>query len=234
LTSTVSDLFTDFISLIYPRYCLACRDGLVKGEEIVCTRCILELPRTGYHLEQENPVYKRLFGRLPIKYGVAFLIFQKGGHVQQLLHEFKYNNHPEIGRVIGRVYGDELQKCGFSDEFDNILPIPLHPVKQRRRGYNQSEEFAKGLSESLKVPVLPDQVKRITVTETQTRKSKLRRWENVREVFSIDAKEAIHNKRILLVDDVITTGATLEACGQILLDAGCSQLSVAGMAYAHE
>ncbi len=234
MTSTVSDLFTDFISLIYPRYCFACRDGLVKGEEIVCTRCILELPRTGYHLEQENPVYNRLFGRLPIKYGFAFLIFQKGGHVQQLLHEFKYTNHPEIGRVIGRVYGDELQKSGFSDEFDYILPIPLHPVKQRRRGYNQSEEFAIGLSESLCVPVLSDQVKRITVTETQTRKSKLSRWENVKEVFTVVSQEALMTQRILLVDDVITTGATLEACGQVVLDAGCSQLSVAGMAYAHE
>lgn len=211
---------------------MACRDGLVKGEEIVCTRCILELPRTGYHLEQENPVYKRLYGRLPIRFGLAFLIFQKGGRVQQLLHEFKYNNHPEIGRVIGRVYGDELKKCGFSEEFDQILPIPLHPVKQRRRGYNQSEEFAKGLSESLKVPVISNHLKRISLTETQTRKSKLRRWENVKEVFSVVDKKSINNQRILLVDDVITTGATLEACGRVLLDAGCSQLSVAGMAYA--
>lgn len=213
---------------------MACRDGLVKGEELICSRCILELPRTNYHREQENPVFNRLYGRLPIQFGFAFLLFKKGGKVQNLLHELKYNNHPEIGRVLGRVYGDELQQYGYSSKFDSIIPIPLHSVKHRRRGYNQSEAFARGLSESLNCIVQADIVQRISITETQTRKTKLKRWENVKDVFQVINSKDIVGKRILLVDDVITTGATVEACGKVLLDSGSSQLSIGGIAYTHE
>ena len=234
MKSTVSEIFRDFISLIYPRYCLGCQDGLVKGEDILCTKCIHDLPRTNYHLDHENPIYKRLFGRIPIQFALAFLLFKKGGKVQHLLHELKYNNHPEVGRIIGRVFGEELHKNGLNSHFDVVFPIPLHPTKHRRRGYNQSEEFAKGLVQGLGLHLVSDAVTRSTKTETQTRKSKLKRWENVKEVFRVVNPKAIDRKRILLVDDVITTGATLEACGQVLIDSGCSQLSVAGMAYAEE
>ena len=234
MPSTVADIFKDFVTLIYPRYCLACQDGLIKGEDIICTRCIHDLPRTGYHLEKENPVFKRLYGRIPLCHAFAFLLFKKGGRVQHLLHEFKYNNHPEIGRVIGRVYGEELLEKGFNEQFDAVLPIPLHSAKEKRRGYNQSTEFAKGLSLALGVTGIYNAVVRKTVTETQTRKSKLKRWENVKEVFQVVDKPAIEGKRILLVDDVITTGATIEACGQELISAGCRELSVGSIAYAEE
>jgi ComF family protein len=234
LRASVSDLFQDFIALVYPRYCLACHDGLIRGEEIICTTCIHELPRTHYHLEKENPIYKRLFGRLPLQYAFAFLHFTKGGRVQHLLHAFKYSNRPEVGRIVGRVYGEELRKSGLNEHFDSILPIPLHPTKQRRRGYNQSAEFGHGLAQSLQIRCVPDAIAREVRTDTQTRKSKLKRWENVREVFQIARPDEVERKRILLVDDVITTGATLEACGQVLLEAGCSEISVAGLAYTHE
>jgi ComF family protein len=231
VTSTITGLFTDFVSLIYPRFCLACQDGLAKGEEVICSRCILELPRTDFHFRKENPMYQRIFGRLPIQYALAFYHFQKGGRVQRLLHEFKYNNHPEIGQVLGRVYGFELYKSGYRSEFDAILPVPLHPVKLRRRRYNQSEEFASGLSESLHIPCISKVLLRTESTETQTRKSKLLRWQNVNEVFRVVDPEAVKNLRILLVDDVITTGSTIEACGIELLKAGCLSLSVASIAY---
>lgn len=234
MRSTVSEIFHDFITLIYPRYCMGCQDGLIKGEDILCTRCIHELPRTNYHLEPENPIYKRLFGRIPIKFALAFLLFKKGGKVQHLLHELKYNNHPEIGRIIGRVYGEELRDNGYDKYFDSVISIPLHPVKQRRRGYNQSDEFARGLVQALNVNLVSDAVIRSTKTETQTQKSKLKRWENVKEVFRVVNQQAVEGRRILLVDDVITTGATIEACGQVLIDSGCAQLSVAGIAYAEE
>lgn len=234
MPSTVSEIFSDFISLVYPRYCLACADGLVKGEEIICTKCIHALPRTGYHLEKENPLYKRLFGRIPLEAAFAFLIFNKGGTVQKLMHEFKYNNHREIGIAIGRVYGEELSKSGFFDSFDMILPVPLHPEKLRRRGYNQSEEFSKGLEEKLGAPCKGETIQRLVMTDTQTRKSKLKRWENVKEVFRVSNPEAVHGKRILLVDDVITTGATVEACAHALMNSGCGHLSVCSMAYASE
>lgn len=234
MPSAVSEIFLDFVSLVYPRYCFACADGLVKGEDIICTKCIHDLPRTGYHLERENPLYKRLFGRIPLHSAFAFLMFNKGGSVQKLMHEFKYNNHREIGYVIGRVYGEELTKSGFSDQFDMILPVPLHPEKHRRRGYNQSEEFAKGLEEKLSAPCKAEILQRLVKTDTQTKKTKLRRWENVKEVFAVQNPEEIQGRRILLVDDVITTGATIEACALVLINSGCGQLSVCSMAYAAE
>lgn len=228
------ELFHDFITLIYPRYCPACMDGLVKGEEILCSRCIHELPRTNFHLSRENAVFNRLYGRLPIHSGAAFLHFHKQGTVQNLLHEFKYNNRPEIGRILGNVYGEDLEKSGFSAHFEHILPVPLHPSKLKKRGYNQSEEFAKGLSERLQKPVETQVLQRAKPTETQTRKSRLKRWQNVEDVFLVSEPEKVAGKKLLLVDDVITTGATLEACGQVLLEAGCTQLCVAGIAYAAE
>jgi ComF family protein len=228
------EVFHDFVTLIYPRYCAACMDGLLKGEDILCSRCIHELPRTNFHLFRENAVFNRLYGRLPIHSGAAFLHFHKQGTVQSLLHEFKYNNRPDIGRILGRVYGEELEKSGFSGHFDYILPVPLHTSKAKRRGYNQSEEFAKGLGDRLKKPILAHALVRVKPTETQTRKSRLKRWQNVEGVFRVSEPEAVMGKRVLLVDDVITTGATLEACGLELLKAGCLQLCVAGIAYAAE
>lgn len=228
------ELFTDFISLVYPRYCLACMEGLVKGEDILCSRCIHELPRANFHLVKENAVFNRLYGRLPIHSGAAFLHFHKKGAVQNLLHEFKYNNRPEIGNVLGKVYAEDLEKSGFSNHFEAILPVPLHQRKLKRRGYNQSEEFAKGLAERLQKPVLSDVLIRARPTETQTKKSRLKRWQNVADVFVVTDASQIINRKLLLVDDVITTGATLEACGQPLFEAGCSSLCVAGIAYAAE
>jgi ComF family protein len=231
---TVAEIFNDFVSLVYPHYCLACKTGLAKGEDVICSKCILELPRTHYHADPHNPVFRRLDGRILVQHAFSFFHFRKGGKVQQLLHELKYNNHPEIGVTLGRVYADELLRCGFSNQFDVIIPIPLHASKRRRRGYNQSEEFAKGLSEILKAPCLIHPVERIVQTDTQTRKSKLMRWRNVSEVFRVNDIQAVSGIRILLVDDVITTGATVEACGRTLLEAGCSSLSIASMAYAEE
>ena len=234
MSTPVSEIFFDLISLVYPRYCFACADGLVKGEEILCTKCIHNLPRTGYHSYKENPLYKRLYGRIPVQAAFAFLLFKKGGSVQQIMHAFKYNNHPEIGQVIGRVYGEELYRSGFSGQFDTILPVPLHPLKHKRRGYNQSEEFAKGLSETLQVPWTSGVLHRLVMTDTQTKKSKLKRWQNVNEVFTVLDKDAIKGKRILLVDDVITTGATVEACALALIHAGCTHLTISSIAYAAE
>jgi ComF family protein len=151
-----------------------------------------------------------------------------------LLHEFKYNNRPDIGRVLGRVYGRELLEAGYSRQLDFIVPIPLHAWKRKRRGFNQSEEFATGLAEAMDIPVLSTAIQRIVNTETQTRKSRLNRWKNVSEVFALTGQHDLQNKRVLLVDDVITTGATIEACGTSLLKAGCSALSAVSIAFAGE
>ena len=152
--------------------------------------------------------------------------------MQHLLHQLKYNNHPEVGVRIGMLFGKELCEQGLDKEFDLIVPVPLHNSRQRKRGYNQSAKFAEGLSTSLTIPWDESISIRKKRTTTQTRKSKLDRWENVKDVFGIDVAEKILNKRILLVDDVITTGATLEACGRHLLENNCSSLSIACIAEA--
>jgi ComF family protein len=229
---SISEAFKDFISLFFPDYCLGCSGALVKGEEILCTICLFELPKTDYHYQDANPLQQRISSRLRVKYVWAFLRFRKTGIVQHLMHQLKYNNHPEIGIRLGKVYGMELMNAGFKDEFDFIVPIPLHKSKQRRRGYNQSTKFAEGLSESLKIPVLPEAASKIVKTGTQTKKGRADRWTNVNQSFEIRQPDLVAGKRILLVDDVITTGATLEACGQELLLCGCRELSIACIAEA--
>lgn len=224
-------ILTDFVSLFFPRYCLSCSSSLVGGEETLCTRCIINLPKTNYDLN-DNPIKLRLAGRLPLTYGLAYLKLKKGGVVQKMLHQLKYNNHPEIGIKIGKVFGHELKRDGLDQAFDLIIPVPLHKSRMRKRGYNQSAKFAEGLSYALGIPWDESIAIRKVSTKTQTNKSKLDRWENVKGVFSMSKSAAIMGKRILLVDDVITTGATLEACGTHLVKHGCVQISVACVAEA--
>lgn len=229
-----TEILTDFVGLFYPRYCFACNLGLAKGEETVCTACMLDLPRTDYHINPDNALFRRLDGRVKLQFATAFLLFRKRGKVQHLLHQLKYNNHPEIGQTLGRVYGEDLRQHHIDEKIDAIIPVPLHRSRKRRRGYNQSTEFGKGLSESLQKPCHDDVLVRITKTETQTRKTKLMRWQNVKEVFHVARPEELHEKNVLLVDDVITTGATIEACVNMLLNAGCKSVSIASIAYTDE
>src|SRR6185369_12079349 len=167
--------FSDFTSLFFPEYCLGCSGGLIKGEDILCTRCILDLPRTGYQFNSENPVKEKFVGRLPIKYATAFLKFRKTGIVQHLLHQLKYNNHPEVGTRLGQFFGKEISDSGLASEFDIIIPMPLHRIRQMKRGYNQSTMFAEGLMNSLGVPYNDSAVARQVNTSTQTRRIKQKR-----------------------------------------------------------
>lgn len=214
---------------MYPHYCEACDAELVKGEDILCSRCILDLPRTNYHHDKFNPLFRRLHGRIRIEHAMAFFVFRKSGKVQKLLHALKYRNRPEIGHSLGLVYGQEIARS-LPETFDMIIPVPLHKSRKSFRGYNQSEEFANGLSVGLGSPVEPDLLKRSVRTQTQTKRTRLNRWENVREVFEISEPAKIQGRNVLLVDDIITTGATVEACGRQLIDAGCNALSIACMA----
>jgi ComF family protein len=218
------------VSLFFPRYCRSCYNSLVKGEDLICTNCILEMPKSHYHLEQENPFYQKFRGRLPVKHVMTLFKFVKESHVQQLLHALKYKHQPELGEMLGRVYGQDLVEANYKNSFDLIIPVPLHISRRRIRGYNQSEEFGKGLSQMLEVPCDDSYMMRAAKTETQTHKTKLSRWENVNNIFQVVKRQPIVEKRVLLVDDVVTTGATLEACGQALVQAGCKELSIACIA----
>lgn len=226
----ISGIISDFIALIYPSCCDACKGELVKGEDILCTSCLLELPRTNYHLERFNPLFKRLHGRIRLSYALAFFKFRKSGKVQALLHALKYHNRPDIGQKLGKVYGMELRLANYMEKFDVVVPVPLHTVRKRQRGYNQSEEFAKGLCASLDVPLDTTLLKRTVRTQTQTKRTRLNRWKNVQDVFEVTDPLKVTGRRILLVDDIATTGATLEACSVELLKAGCAELSIAAIA----
>ena len=224
----------DFVSLIFPNYCLTCKEALVKGEKLLCTGCVFELPKTNLHLKKQNKLTKRFLSTLNAEYAFAYLQYSKAGKVQKLLHSLKYENYPELGTLIGRWYGAELKEAGLADNFDLVIPVPLHKARKKRRGYNQSDYFAEGLSESMGIACRTDLLKRADRSESQTRKTRMERWQNVESIFAIASNQEhdIENKRILLVDDVITTGATLEACAKPILEAGCSRISIAAIATA--
>ncbi|MCU0317789.1 MAG: ComF family protein [Amoebophilaceae bacterium] len=223
-------MLQDFINLFFPHYCLTCQEILVKGETLICTVCFLDLPPTTCHQEPENIVAQRLAGRLPISHAMALYKFRKSGKVQCLLHHLKYGNKPLIGKVLGRRFGALFKEAHGGATLDLIIPVPLHSSKLRKRGYNQSDFFAQGIAEVLHIPWSNQHLKRATKAVTQTKMSKLERFKSVENAFVATNISSLHNKHILLVDDVMTTGATLEACGLVLLAAGIKELSVATIA----
>jgi len=224
--------FDDFISLIYPRLCYACGNSLFLNEEILCTRCQMSLPLTGSHLTAENPVSKVFWGRMTVEAAAARYFFRKGNNIQHLLHNLKYRNVPEIGIFIGRMYGTELMENEVFRSVDVIIPVPLHKDKQKKRGYNQAGVFARGLGLGMHKPVDEVSLYRTYFTESQTRKSRFSRWENVKMVFAVKEGSQLEGKHILLVDDVITTGATLEGCASKLMDLPDVKISIAAIAVA--
>ncbi len=221
----------DFFSLFFPEICPACNETLVKNELVICTNCIYHLPYTNFHLESDNRVARQLWGRVPFINATAFLYFHKGSKVQNLLHELKYNNRTDVGLRLGEMCGHALMQSKQYTEIDLIIPVPLHEKRQRIRGYNQSDFFAKGLSMSLNIPMHDDVLKRAIQTETQTKKSRYSRYENIKNVFEVSKPDFLEGKHILLVDDVMTTGATIEACSLKLLEVTGTKISVATIAF---
>ncbi|MGA2822258.1 MAG: ComF family protein [Bacteroidales bacterium] len=225
-------LIDDFISLLFPKICAACGNSLWKQEETVCLSCEFHLPRTNFHLSHENPVSQLFWGRVNLESAAAFLYFNKGNKVQRLIHQLKYKGRKDIGIYLGRQYGQHLKYSPFFQMVQLIVPVPLHPKKLLQRGYNQSEQFAIGLGETMKIPVDPYAICRKKETETQTKKSRFRRWQNVAEVFDVTNPGSMEMKHVLLVDDVITTGATLESCIHALSSIHGIRISVATIAVA--
>ena len=230
----LKNIFSDFLTLLFPEFCQACERTLSAGEDLICTHCRLKLPYTNLHLQQAdlNPLSMRFYGKLPMKHVLAYLYFNRAGRTQRLLHALKYRGVQEVGELLGTWYGHNLREAGYAHAFEIILPVPLHARKRRQRGYNQSDSFARGLGNALNCPWSNQVLKRTQYTASQTHKSRPERWENVAEVFQVINPTIIQGKKILLVDDVITTGATLEACGLTLLKAGCLEVSVCTIAAA--
>jgi len=225
----------DLFSLVFPEACVVCAGPVTKDEQSLCVSCRTELPSLLTRpFSNHEPLAKKFEGLLPVRYAISYLLFVKGGSTQRLLHGLKYGRRPEIGVVLGRLLAAELNELGLGNAFDLVLPVPMHLKKQKLRGYNQAMEFAKGISQGLACGISDQIVLKQTSTETQTRKRKLERILNVSEVFAInpECKRELWNKRILLVDDVITTGSTIEACAKLLIREPIAELSVASIAMA--
>ncbi len=223
-------LIEDFVQLIYPKICLSCGVNLLRNETTICTKCLYQIPRTNYHNDVDNPVSQFFWGRIQVEIATSFYHFQKGSKFQKLIHQLKYSGHKEIGFEIGKHFGSELKNSDNFKNIDLIVPVPLHPKRKKKRGYNQSDWIAFGLSETMGITVDTKNVYRNIETETQTKKNRMERWKNVDSIFKIKDFSAFENKHILLIDDVITTGATIEACATALLKAKNSKISVATMA----
>ncbi len=222
----------DFISLLFPQLCAACGESLMANENIICTGCFHTLPFTNFHLQADNIVARQFWGKIKLESAYSLYYFTKGGKIQNLMHQFKYKGQRQIGNILGNIAGGQLIKSDIFKTVDVIIPVPLHPKRMRQRGYNQSTYFAEGIKQKLNAVVEEDNLVRISSTETQTHKSRFARFENMKEVFFINAPEKLKNKHVLLVDDIITTGSTLEACGIQLLKIEGLKLSIATIAYA--
>lgn len=223
-------LLEDFISLIYPNICACCGNSLWKHEEVICTCCDFHLPRTNFHLDPDNPASRTFWGRARIENATAYCYFNKGSKVQRMVHLLKYKGRKDVGIYLGERLGYQLKYSSLFNTVEVILPVPLHKKKLMQRGYNQSEQFAIGLGKAMNVPVDPYLLSRIQYTQTQTRKSRFGRWQNVSEMFVLNDPKKLEGKHILLVDDVITTGATIEACTKTLDDVPGIRISVAAIA----
>ncbi len=225
-------LFTDLRRLFFPDLCVCCLQPTPSPTELLCIRCLVDLPHTNFQKDVENPFTERFFGRLILESGTALFHFEKKGRVQKVIHALKYGNRPDVGRLMGQMLGKTILGVPHFQGLDAIIPVPLHPMRQRKRGYNQSACLAEGISTVLKIPFYENALSRLENTTSQTNKSRLERFQNVESVFEVSEKMDLRNMHLLLVDDVLTTGATLEACGAVLLKEKGVRLSVATLAIA--
>lgn len=220
---------SDFISLLYPRTCHMCGTPLLKSETTICTRCIASLPYTRYWEYDDNPVAQKFWGQIETTAGCSLLHFRKGAKVRKLIHQLKYKGKTEVGYKLGYLLGLHLKTNPIYTDIDYVVPIPLHPQKLRKRGYNQSDYIAKGIAEALGAKSAPSIVRRNTHTSSQTQKNRIERFQNVRSIFEVVQPHLIEGKHILVVDDVITTGATIESCAAELLNAAPCRVSIASI-----
>ncbi len=222
----------ELLNLFYPNLCLICNNSLIANEKQICFSCMNEIPRTNYHLIKDNPIEKRFWGKVPVFRGTSFYFFQKGSPFQKLLHELKYKGNREIGIIMGKYAASELISSADFNTVDLIIPVPLHPKKFAKRGYNQSEYICTGLAEILKKSVDTKSLIRIRENTTQTKKTVFERYENTLGLFEVKNEENLKGKHILLVDDVLTTGSTLEACITALIQIPEIKVSIFTLAVA--
>jgi len=220
-----------FVELFFPRLCVTCNRKLFAKEKYVCFHCLHDLPKTGFHEIHDNKTAQLFWGRVQIEHATSWLHFRKGSHYQKLVHFIKYKGLKDLGYEMGYLFGCDLKNSVFS-EVEIIMAVPLHIQKEKQRGYNQSEWIAKGIAAALGKELSTGNLVRARFTQTQTRKTRFERWQNVEGIFEVLFRDKISNKHILLIDDVVTTGSTLEAAAYALLNSGASKVSIATLATA--
>lgn len=228
----VRNIFDDILNFFFPQLCVTCKNKLGENEQHICIDCLIQLPKTKNWHEKDNKLEQFFAGRFPFERIASFGYFVKGGSMQQIIHELKYKNNPEIGQFVGRMCGEELKGSDFISGIDYIVPVPLHPKRQKQRGYNQSLEVAKGMSETTGIAVNAQILIRTVNNVSQTKNSRFDRWKNVENIFTVTDPDALKGKHILLIDDVITTGSTLESCAKEILKCHRSKLSIFALASA--
>ena len=228
-------LLTDFADLLFPTLCLGCSRSLGANEKILCTFCRIDLPETGQHREPyDQNLLNKFAGKVPVKFLASFVYFTKGGIVQKLIHQIKYKGQKEAAKELAGWYGHQLKtESRLVDNVDMLVGVPLHKSRLNQRGYNQADWIAQGLSESLSIPMRTDVLIRKRFKSSQTRKNRMERWENVKTVFDVPDHREVAGKNVVIVDDVLTTGATIEACAAELLKAGCQSVGVLTIAATH-
>ena len=221
-----------FLSLFFPNYCLGCGNTLETPDESLCIYCLAQFPETDFQKESPNAMEQLFLGKVDIEHAAALYYFSKGSRIQSVIHNLKYKGKKDVGFLLGRLLGKELKESPYFQSIDYILPVPLHKKKKNKRGYNQSEEIAKGVSEGMNIPLNTKSLLRGRFTKTQTRKKRFERWENVKDVFFVQQTSKLENKHILLIDDVVTTGSSLISCVEKLLTIEGVKVSVATIAIA--
>jgi ComF family protein len=227
----LSEIKDSFLHLLFPHLCAGCGSDSLDATNLLCLRCLAALPETNFEIHQNNPLEKKFWGRIPLTAAAAHFYFTRESLAQQLIHQFKYRGNKDLGLQLGKMMGHSLNQS-YRFRPDALVPLPLYPARERRRGFNQSEVLCRGIAEELQLPVLNNVIARPHHTETQTRKGRIERWKNIEGKFILTDPSSIVGKHLLLIDDVITTGATLESCGTELLKIENTRLSVACLCYA--
>lgn len=232
MENTVKVWFCSLLRLVFPRCCVVCGTPLIEGEDAICTRCSIDMPRTNYYRKKDNPVERLFWGKFPLERATSYFFYRKGSEFRSILHQLKYGGKKELGAVMGRFMAGELLQTDFFRGVDVIIPVPLHPRKKKARGYNQSEWIARGVSKVTGIPLDACSMVREKHTETQTHKSVYERWENVEGIFKLRSPERFEGKHVLIVDDVLTTGSTTTACADAFNGVKGIRISVLTLAVA--